>query len=113
MATRIASCKVCGKNAPKQTVDKTASGFIGHINPENGKRWQARVCDECLPDYRKTHYRKNIEVPESIECAGCGITMQPKQRRTTVCSNKCRNRIKRKESRTEQGKQIPIKMTLE
>lgn len=112
MTTRIASCKICGKNMTKTNLPKTESGFIGHID-ENGKRWMARCCPDCMPTVRKERYRKPIELPEKIKCAGCGIEFEPKQKRTTVCGNRCRNRVKRKESFKEQGKQTPIKQKLE
>lgn len=109
---RTASCKICGKNMVKKDLPKTESGFVGHVD-DNGKRWMARVCPDCMPSVRKERYRKPIELPEVIKCAGCGMDYVPKQKRTTVCSNKCRNRVKRKESFTQQGKQTPVKLKLE
>lgn len=101
---RIASCKICGKNMTKLNLDKTQSGFIGQVDPETGKRWMARVCPECTPKIRKERYRPKIKLPDKIICAGCGCEYQPKQRRTTVCSNKCRNRLTRRKSAEEQKK---------
>lgn len=97
----------------KQNLDKTESGFVGHIDPETGKRWMARVCPECMPTIRKTRYRPHVELPDTIKCAGCGIDYKPKQRRTTVCSNKCRNRITRRKGKEDQLKVDPVKIKLE
>lgn len=113
MKSRLASCKVCGKNATKQDVEKTKSGFVGHVNPETGRRWMARVCDECMPKIRKEKYRKKKQLPPKCNCLGCGIEFQPSQSKTKVCSPKCRLRVTRKADREAKAKQIPVKTNLD
>lgn len=109
----ISSCKICGKNKPKMSKPKTASGFVGKYNNETMRHWIGRVCDECVPTLRKTKYRPKQQLPEQT-CEGCGITYKPSRRtKRNVCSSKCGMRVLRKQTKDVMGKITPTKLKLQ
>lgn len=87
----ITTCKICNKALQRRLLESGA-----YVN-EEGRRWKAKVCPDCLKSkHRKYMRNKRGSDLSRRACEQCKIEFDPKRGNQLYCGIPCRRMARRK-----------------